>query len=304
MLGALVFCGDSLFLESLKRGKEERYRNSARGSLRRNRPVSHLKCALEAVAESEGDGRVVLERRELVVDFGLFRVDVRLHRGVGCGIDAGRSVEASVAGQVQLCARGSLKDDADLEIESEMAGGRNEVAKSEHYCRRDFQEVQLAGAGDGTRGIARVGYATKGERTATGNVGRGRSAVAVVEEQAGTQVEGIAEGIPVQMRFSGPEIKLALVGDPVVTKAAAVLKKVEASAKIQAVGQGNGGLPARTQGRKPHAHANVTGVSLRRMRGARGVGGIVRCGALAREGSRIQFDGVARRFGGVVVRGR
>jgi len=127
-----------------------------------------------------------LERRELVVDFGLFRADVRLDRGVGRGIDAGGCVEAGVAGQVELCARGSLKDDADLEIESEMAGWRNEVAKSEHCCRRDFQEVQLASAGDGIARIARVGYRTKGERTATGNVGRGRSAVSVVEEQAGT----------------------------------------------------------------------------------------------------------------------
>ena len=50
-------------------------------------------------------------------------------------------------------------------------------------------------------------------------------------------MEGIAEGIPVQMRFAGPEIELALVGDAIVTKAAAVLKNVEAAPKIQPVGR-------------------------------------------------------------------
>src|SRR5207249_9653371 len=78
------------------------------------------------------------------------------------------------------------------------------------------------------------------------------------------------------MRFAGTRIDLALVDDPVVTKAAAVLKNVEAAPKIQPVGQRNGGLRARTQRRKPHPQANVTGVSLGRMRGSRGVGGIVR----------------------------
>src|SRR5438034_3810326 len=64
------------------------------------------------------------------------------------------------------------------------------------------------------------------------------------------------------MRFAGPQIDLALVDDPVATKAAAVLKNVEAAPKIQPVGQRNGGLRARTQRRKPHPQANVTGVSL------------------------------------------
>ena len=141
---------------------------------------------LEAVAESEGDGRVVLERRELVVNFGLFRADVRLDRGVARSIDAVESVKAGVAGQVQFCAGRSLKDGAQLEIESEVAGGRNEVAKSEHCCRCDFPEVQLAGAGDGIAGIARIGHAAESEGTATGNVGRSRSAVSIVHKQAGT----------------------------------------------------------------------------------------------------------------------
>ena len=142
--------------------------------------------SLEAVAESEGDRRVVLERRELVVNFGLFRADVRLDRGVGRSIDAVESAEAGVAGQVQFCARRSLENSADLEIESEVAGWRNEVAKSEHCCWCDFHEVQLAGAGDGIAGSARVGHAAESERTATGNVGRGRGAVSIVNEQAGT----------------------------------------------------------------------------------------------------------------------
>src|SRR5439155_302030 len=40
------------------------------------------------------------------------------------------------------------------------------------------------------------------------------------------------------------------------------------------------------------------------MRGSRGVGGIVRDKALAGEGSRIPFDGIALRFVGIFVRGR
>src|SRR2546429_8229230 len=106
------------------------------------------------------------------------------------------------------------------------------------------------------------------------------------------------------MRFAGPQIDLALVDDPVVTKAAAVLKNVEAAPKIQPVGQRNGGLRARTHRRKPHPDANVTGVSVGRLRSSRGVGGIVRDKALAGEGSRIPFDGIALRIVGIFVRGR
>src|SRR5207244_11559440 len=106
------------------------------------------------------------------------------------------------------------------------------------------------------------------------------------------------------MRFAGPQIDLALVDDPVVTKAAAVLKNVEAAPKIQPVGQRNGVLRARTQRRKPHPQANVTGVSLGRMRGSRGVGGIVRDKALAGEGSRITFDRSGLRLLGLLVPGR
>ena len=118
-------------------------------------------------------------------------------------------------------------------------------------------------------------------------------------------MEGVAEGIPVQMRLTGPEMELALVGDPVLAKAAAVLKNVEAAANVQPVGQGNGSFRARTQGRKPQARANVTCVFVRGMP-SRGVRGIVPGRALAGEGWGIQFDGngIVRRFVTIVVRGR
>src|SRR5437667_10108026 len=100
------------------------------------------------------------------------------------------------------------------------------------------------------------------------------------------------------MRFAGPQIDLALVDDPVVTKAAAGLKNVEAAAKIQPVGQRNGGLRARSQRRKPHPEANVTGVSLGRMRGSQRVGGVVCDKARDVEASMIPFGGVALRLEG------
>ena len=116
-------------------------------------------------------------------------------------------------------------------------------------------------------------------------------------------MEGVAEGIPVQMRLPGPEMELAFVGDPVVTEAAAVLKDVEAAAKIQPAGHGNGSLRARTQGRKPQAHSNVTCLFVRGMR-SRGVRGVVRGRALAGEGCPFDGTSIVRRFVIIAVRGR
>src|SRR5439155_22005494 len=137
-----------------------------------------------------------------------------LDGGVGRGIDAVESAGAGATGQVQFCADGSLKDGAELDIESEVTGWRNEVAKSDHRCRCGFHEIHLAGAGDGIARVARVGYAAESKRTAAGNAGRGRSAVPVVDAQAGSWVEGVAHGISVEMRLPGPRIDLALVDAP------------------------------------------------------------------------------------------
>ena len=213
--------------------------------LRKSVPSPILSTPLEAIAESKGNNRVILERRKLVVDFGLFRGDVGLHRGIRCCIDAIQSQGiAGASGEVEFCARRALKNSAQLDVVGEVPVLGNQVSKPKHGGRRRFHEVQLAVPGNRVRWVACVACATERKSAATRHVRCGRGAVPVVNEQARAHVKCVAQGIPIQVRFARAQIELALVRDSVVIKAAAVLKNVESASNVQPAAERNANLRA------------------------------------------------------------
>ena len=89
-------------------------------------------------------------------------------------------------------------------------------AHGEHGAGLD--ELELARARDRIGRIADVSSVVEGKGVACGNGRVGGNLVAVVEENAGAEMEAAVEGKPVVVGFDGAEAQLAGVGDSVLLK--------------------------------------------------------------------------------------
>ena len=185
-----------------------------------------LDSRLEAVAEAERDDRIILEDFRVVADLLLLGLDIALDRRIAGNVPAVQSAGiAGAAGESERGLRSALKHGSHLNRRAEMLGARNQISPTNHHHRRNFVQGQFARADKGIAGAAAIANIIQGEGLTDRHIGISCDLIAVVEQQAGAQVESAAEGKEVEQSIHGAQVESAFVRNPVIKKVATVIQR-------------------------------------------------------------------------------
>lgn len=139
----------------------------------------------------------------------------------------------AVSSHAQCSAGSAGVDHSQLDWEAEMAMvARQKISPAHGEHGAGFDEVDLSRTSDGIGGRAGVSGVVERKCAAAGHGGVRGDLVAVIDENAGTDMEASVEGKPVVVRFRGTETQLAVVGDSVFVEVLVVTEDVEAAAEV------------------------------------------------------------------------